>query len=111
MEDFHQWLTENSYTRQEELVFADCDRNRNARISALLGKAAAFAGYDYDARGLTYEVLYEKREVFLLSRIALRIHSCPRAGDVLTVTLSAECVEEIGERVPILTEESGSGPS
>ena len=23
----------------------------------------------------------------------------------------AECVEEIGERVPILTEESGSGPS
>lgn len=86
MEDFHQWLTENSYTRQEELVFADCDRNRNARISALLGKAAAFAGYDYDARGLTYEVLYEKREVFLLSRIALRIHSCPRAGDVLTVT-------------------------
>ena len=26
MEDFKQSLTENSYTRQEELVFWDCDR-------------------------------------------------------------------------------------
>lgn len=31
-----------------------------------------------------------------------------RRGDTLTVTLSAECVEQIGERVPILTEESGA---
>ena len=86
MEAFHQWMAENGYSRQEELVFPDCDRNRNARIAALLGKAAVFAGYDYDARGLTYDVLYAKREVFLLSRIAMRIHRCPKAGDVLTVT-------------------------
>ena len=34
-----------------------------------------------------------------------------RRGDVLTVTLSAECVEQIGETVPIYTEESGAeGP-
>jgi len=30
-------------------------------------------------------------------------------GDVLTVALSAECVEEIGESVPILTDELGGG--
>ena len=29
---------------------------------------------------------------------------------VLLVTLSAECVEEIGTRVPIYTEEPGQGP-
>ena len=44
---------ENGYFRQEEFVFADCDRNKRARVAALLSKAAAFAGYDYDARGLT----------------------------------------------------------
>ena len=46
MEDFKQRLLENGYFRQEELVFADCDRNQRARVSALLSKAAAFAGYD-----------------------------------------------------------------
>lgn len=86
MEDLKQSLTENSYSRQEELVFWDCDRNKRVRIAALLSKMAVFAGYDYDARGLTHEKLYAMREVFLLSRAALRIHACPRARDVLNIT-------------------------
>ena len=84
--DFKQTLTENSYSRQEELIFADCDRNQRARVASLLSKMATFAGYDYDARGLTHDILYANREIFLISRIAMRIHLCPRASDVLTVT-------------------------
>lgn len=34
--------------------------------------------------------------------------SSRRRGDVLAVTLAAECEEQIGKRVPILTEESGT---
>ena len=75
MEAFKQSLTENSYTRQEELVFWDCDREKRMRVASILSKMAAFAGYDYDARGLTHEILYANREVFLLSRIAVRIHA------------------------------------
>lgn len=86
MKDFKQNLTENSYFRQEELGFWDCDRNQKARVAALLSKMATFAGYDYDARGLTHDKLYAMREVFLLSRVALRIHSCPAARDVLDIT-------------------------
>ncbi len=86
LHDLRQRLEPDSYFRQEELTFADCDRNRNARIATLLEKVGVFAGYDYDARGLTYEVLYAKREVFLLSRIALRIHRCPRAGELMDIT-------------------------
>ena len=86
MEAFRQTLTENSYSRQEELVFWDCDREQRARVSALLSKLGAFAGYDYDARGLTHEVLRANREVFLISRAVLRIHDCPHAGDVLEIT-------------------------
>lgn len=86
MEPFKQALTENSYSRQEELVFWDCDREKRARVAALLSKLGAFAGYDYDARGLTHEVLWARREVFLLSRAVLRIHDCPRARDVLDIT-------------------------
>ena len=36
--------------------------------------------------------------------------SARQKGDTLFVTLAAECVEEIGESVPILTEESGHDP-
>lgn len=86
MEDFKQRSMENGYFRQEELVFWDCDREQRVRIAALLSKMASFAGYDYDARGLTHEVLWASREVFLLSRAALKIHDCPRAGDVLDIT-------------------------
>ena len=62
-------LLENGYFRQEELTFADCDRNKNVRVAALLHKAACYAGYDYDAQGLTHEKLLALREVFLLSRL------------------------------------------
>ena len=86
MEDFKQRLLENGYFRQEELVFRDCGPEQQVRVSALLNKMAAFAGYDYDARGLTHEVLWNNREVFLLSSAALRIHLCPRAGDLLDIT-------------------------
>lgn len=86
MEDLKRHLTENSYFWQAELSFAECDRSRRARVSTLLSLAAAAAGHDYDARGLPYEKLYAMREVFLLSRFALNIHSCPQAGDILDVT-------------------------
>lgn len=86
MEDFKQELYENGYFRQEELVFRDCGPDRRVRVSAVLSKMASFAGYDYDARGLTHQVLWAQREVFLLSRAVLNIRECPQAGDVLDIT-------------------------
>ena len=86
LKDFKQYLMDDGYFRQEELIFADCDRNQRARVSTFLSKAAAFAGYDYDARGLTHEKLYSMREVFLLSRMAVRIHRCPMAREVLDIS-------------------------
>lgn len=85
MENFKQRLYENGYFRQEELTFRDCGPDQRARVSAILSKMACFAGYDYDARGLTHETLRANREVFLLSRAAVRIHDCPRAGEVLDI--------------------------
>ena len=85
MKDFRQELYENGYFRQEELGFADCDRYQRVRVSSLLNKAAVFAGYDYNARDLTHDVLFDMGEVFLLSRLAMRIHRIPMAGDVLDI--------------------------
>lgn len=85
MQDFKQILTEDSYSRQEELVFWDCDRNKRVRIATLLSKVGAFGGYHYDALGLTHEVLCDQGVVFLLSRTTLHIHAIPHARDVLTI--------------------------
>ncbi len=86
MEGLQQRLLENGCFRQEELVFWDCDREQRMRVAAILSKMVAFAGYDYDARGLTHQVLWENREVFFLSRAAIRIHDCPHAQEVLDIT-------------------------
>lgn len=85
MEDFKQLQEGDLYSRQEEVSFWDCDRNKLARVASLLSKVALFGGYDYDARGFTHEKLYEMGTVFLMSRVALHIHACPRMRDVLTV--------------------------
>ena len=85
MQDFKQILTENSYIRQEEVAFGECDRNERVRMAALLGKVASFGGYDYDARGITRQVLIGMGYAFLLSRVSVRIHSLPRYNDILTV--------------------------
>ena len=86
MENFVQHLTDISYSRETEVVFSDCEKNQRMRVAAMLAKAAIIAGHDYDARGLTYDVLLQRREVFLLSRMALHIHRCPVLRDVLNIT-------------------------
>ena len=86
MKAFGQWLTEESYARETELSFADCDREKSVRPAKLLSLVAAVAGFDYDARGLTHRRLYELGQVFLLSRAALRIHRRPGSGETLKVT-------------------------
>lgn len=82
-----QWLTEDSFSRQEELLFANCDQNQQVRLSTLLSLCASVAGNDYDARNLPYELLRtEYHQVILLSRIALKLHHRPGVRDMLTVT-------------------------
>ena len=108
MDSFKTKLMENGYFRQEELTFADCDRNKNARVSALLRKAANYAGYDYDARGLTHEKLLEMRQAFLLSRLAVKIHRCPRAQEVLDITTMEDGVKGAHmQRVYEMADQSG----
>lgn len=85
VEDFKQILTEYSYIREEEVTFGQCDRNEKIRMSGLLDKVACFGGYDYDARGMTREVLLGMGYAFLLSRVAIHLHRQPRYSDVLRV--------------------------
>lgn len=85
MRHFEQHLYEVGYSRQKEVNFQDCDRNKRVRIGALLSVMSLWGGYDYDARGFTHDKLTQMRQVFLLSRAVMKIHQRPSNGDVLTV--------------------------
>ncbi|MBQ9492893.1 MAG: acyl carrier protein [Oscillibacter sp.] len=85
MRQFEEHLYEVGYSRQRELNFLDCDRNKQVRIGALLSILSIWGGYDYDARGLTHEKLTELRQVFLLSRAVIKLHRRPVNGEVLRV--------------------------
>ena len=68
-----------------------------------------------EAERLGEQILTEQLEAMVepYGTVSSTLCSARRKGDVLAVTLSAECVEEIGVRVPILTEwteEQGEGP-
>ena len=65
-----------------------------------------------EAEKLGERILTEQLEAMVepYGTVSSTLCSARRQGDVLMVTLSAECVEEIGERVPILTEWTGEGP-
>lgn len=85
MRQFEQRLYEVGYSRQMELSFPDCDRNKQVRIGTLLGVLSVWGGYDYDARGLTHEKLTELRQVFLMSRAVMKIRRRPVNQEVMTV--------------------------
>lgn len=104
-----QWMEGNGYTRQTELVFADCDRDKNVRPSRLLSIAAAVAGFDYDARGLTHRILYDMGQVFLLSRVAMRIHRRPVNHQILNVATWEDGIHGAHmRRVYEMTDERGT---
>ena len=81
-----QWREDDRFFRQEELTFRECDVHGRARTSTLLSFLANGGAQDFEARGFTYEYLYGLRQVFLLSRIAFRVHRCPVAGETVTIS-------------------------
>ena len=61
MSDLKEILQENSYMRQQQLIFADCDRYQRARVSTLLSIAAQAdqscknVGAILEAAGVSFE--------------------------------------------------------
>lgn len=80
-----QWLTPDGYARHEEILFGQCDVNRNVRPATLLKQFAAIGGHHCDAVGVSYQSLLDNNQAFLLSRIAIKLHKTPQSGDVLTL--------------------------
>lgn len=85
MDGFCEEMTRALPGRETELSFAQCDARRKMKLSAMLSLLVSAAGWDYDARGLTYERLLSEGKAILLSRITLAVSRLPENRDVLRV--------------------------
>lgn len=109
------------FFRNSSIAEESCDRIRSRHQLSLLGMTLPITVeeelcryYESTAEECTAEVRQAQAEAVLNAYLRtllpeggeVRSALCRsrRSGDVLTVTLTAECVEEIGETVPILTE-------
>ncbi len=64
---------ERLYTENKKIKFYDCDENGNLNVRTYLSWCAEIAGDHLVSRGILREELLEKRQVFLLSQVALRV--------------------------------------
>ena len=86
MTTFKQWHDDDmTFHSQMKLYFCQCDSHSHLSFSELLRLTTDTAVEDYHQRGLTYEFLSEHDYAILLSRLAFRFHTMPKANDVITI--------------------------
>jgi acyl-ACP thioesterase len=66
-------VTANFTDIPERVKFYECDHLGRFKPSAILKSASEVAGYDYTAKGLTHEFLWEHKMVFLVSQVSFKI--------------------------------------
>jgi medium-chain acyl-[acyl-carrier-protein] hydrolase len=75
----------NCFYKEVEIRFCDCDRHKRARIETILRIMADVSGLAYTARGYTHTWLWERGNVFLITRAAIRTHRMPEADETILV--------------------------
>ena len=102
-------LSRRVFTQHSELPFPDADYKNRIKLSSLFRIFSDIAGDDYIDRGLDYDFLQQNDYVFLMSRLALKIHSYPKSKQKLTVS-TWECMQKgaMFIRANEMTDEDGN---
>ena len=74
------------YQREQYIPFRDCDCTGRVSLSSWLSWMAELAGEQYERRNLGRAQLLSNQQVFLLSRISLRVLRHPVSYETLTAT-------------------------
>lgn len=77
-------MNEEVYTKEIWVYYADCDRQKRLKPSALLKYFTESAGQQLVEKGVTYEVLQARKIAFFLSKVVFRIPGEPIRVDGYT---------------------------
>ena len=81
-------MSEEIYTKEIWVCYADCDRQKRLKPSAILKYFTESAGQQLVEKGLTYECLQSRKIAFFLSKVVFRIIGEPiRANGDTRITL------------------------
>ena len=83
------------YQREQYIPFRDCDCTGRVSLSTWLSWMAELAGEQYELRNLGREQLLENQQVFLLSRISLRVLRHPVSYERLTASTWEKGVDTV----------------
>ena len=73
------------YQKQVRLSYTECDFHGELRPSAMMRHIQEAAGEHLDALSISRELLWEEGYVFLLTRVRLKIHKIPTAGETIKI--------------------------
>lgn len=78
-------MEDGVFTRDSEMTFYDCDTREKAKLSTIARLFIEAAGKEYTKRGISHRQFIERRQVFLVSRLSLRIFERPKMDEIVTV--------------------------
>jgi len=79
-------IEQDVYAMDVRVGFEECTPDLRMKPADLLKKVISAAGFHYGLRGVSHKMMYDHGQIFVLSRISLRIHALPSYGDKITVT-------------------------
>lgn len=76
---------ENVFCKTLRVNFGQCDKNRNMHLSELLLLTSDAGVEDFELRGISWEILVEKKWAILVSRVSFSIERLPVKNEFITV--------------------------
>jgi acyl-ACP thioesterase len=79
-------LENDIYSMDVRVGFEECDPNLTMKLSDFLKYIIRTAGFHYALRGVPHKMMYDHGQVFVLSKLNLKIEKLPLYGDKITVS-------------------------
>ena len=79
-------IVNDIYYTDSRVGFEECDSELKIKLSDLLKRMVNAAGPHYEMRGVSHKAMYDHGQIFVLSRLSVRIESLPSYGDRITVS-------------------------
>ncbi len=78
-------LENDIYSMDARVGFEECDSNLTMKLSDFLKYIIRTAGFHYALRGVSHKMMYDHGQIFVLSKLNLKIEKLPSYSDKITV--------------------------
>ncbi len=77
------WNEGGVFFRRKTIDYLDCDTEKKLFLHAAMGEFSEIAGDEVQSKGHSHAYLYERGQVFLITRMSMRFHRIPKAHETI----------------------------